>query len=211
VLGDRRRARRFLLDRGDEVQLLQARTRRIRVVRVRERFRSTQFHEMGRHWLRGSRLVGPFVNADFLNWRNGASVSGPEEMRTDLDRRRFRRRWSDLDNEYYGSSGGLDLRCREHRGGERYTLALRRPGRSRPAVVLQRSRRHCASSPRLRRGVATWETSRHVHAYVLRTGRTYRWRGSDPVHTRRWIAFMRATKPETGRVLYARLPGTGRS
>jgi hypothetical protein len=199
---------RFLLDCDDHVRLLRARTRRTRVVTVPEKFRATEWVELGRYWLRGWELLDDLIDANFLNWRDGSTKYGPEDMRADLDRRRFHRKpSSELDREYEGSSGGLDLYCRWHDGDDRTTLELRRSGQSRPAVVLHRRRRSCAPS-RLRHGVAIWEASGFVHAYVIRSGRTFRWRGSDPAHTRGWIVFLRATGESRRRVLYARLPGT---
>jgi hypothetical protein len=41
---------RFLLDCRDDVRLLHARTGRAHAVRVPKRFRSTEFHEIGRYW-----------------------------------------------------------------------------------------------------------------------------------------------------------------
>jgi hypothetical protein len=188
---------RLLLSCTTEDHILRARSGRSHVVRQPERFRGNGFYEMGRHWLRGELLTEDFVDATFLNWRNGSTRRGFEDLRADLDRRRFRRKPSAfLEAEYLGSSGSRDLYCRTR--GERHprhTLVLRRPTR-----VLQRSRGFCPNA-RLRRGVATWEWSDRVYAHVLRTGRTFRWRGSDPEHTRGWIAFVRR-----GRVLYARLP-----
>jgi hypothetical protein len=196
---------RFLLVCDDDVRLLRARTGRIRNVGVPEEFRATAWLELGRYWLRGSELLDDLINANFLNWRDGSTAYGPEDMRADLDRRQLHRKpSSDQRDEYNGSDGGLDLYCRWH--DSRTTLELRRRGRSRPAVVLHRGRRSCAPS-RLRHGVATWEASGFVHAYVLRTGRTFRWRGSDPTHTRGWIVFLRATGESRRRVVYARLPG----
>ena len=208
---------RFLLRCPDGYRLLQARTRRAYAVRVPERFQHTEFDEIGRYWLRGTELLDVFGDAHFLNWRNGSTASGDEETKADLERRGFHRKPSTLADEYFGSSGGLDLYCRErlHRRAndppDLFTLELRRAGRFRPPVVLQRSRRDCpAGSARLRRGVAAWEHERYVYSYVLQTGHRYRWRGSDPEHTRGWIVFVRATGQSGGRVLYARLPGTGR-
>ena len=67
---------RFLLVCDDgAVRLLRARTRRIRVVSVPKKFRATEWLELGRHWLRGWELLDDLINANFLNWRNGSTVT----------------------------------------------------------------------------------------------------------------------------------------
>jgi hypothetical protein len=80
---------------------------------VPNRFRHPEWFSLGRYWLRGWELLEDLANANFFNWRDGSTVSGREDMRADLDRRRFHEKPSfELVDEYQGSGGGLDLYCR---------------------------------------------------------------------------------------------------